>query len=271
MAVGFIPGWLSSTYRDLGNKFFGSGSQTAQDIATWANEPKFYEARPGQYMDSGLPKSSKEESSSEGVNWSKLFSDFGQSLNRTFESSARSAMDAERAAADRANAFTRSERLAAQDFSSRQAELAYQRSLSSAREANAFTRSERLAAQDFYERMSSTAYQRAMSDMRAAGLNPILAYTQGGASASSVSAGSGQVASAPAASSSGRSGAKASMSSAKSADQQLALGLVSMIGGLASNIISSGFDALFGLIPSVSRSSSSNINRNINRSVFWKG
>lgn len=79
---------------------------------------------------------------------------------------------------------------------------------SSAKQQQGFNAREAQKQRDFEERMSNTQYQRAMSDMRTAGLNPMLAFEQGGAGTPGGAAASGSAADIGGVASSALAGAK---------------------------------------------------------------
>lgn len=172
--------------------------------------------------------------------------------NRLSQQSAREAMafEAEQAALNREFQLRSQDRAAAYNSEQAATQRAFDEYLYN--KSAAYNAAEAQKNRDWQQYMSNTSYQRAMEDMRAAGLNPILAYSQGGASngsgaTASISGGSsGGMASLGTLSGSMASGRAASMRSDASA-QDLFTDVVSTLVYGITGLLSSGLSTVLQL------------------------
>lgn len=197
----------------------------------------------GTFIPSGSPASSV----------SDVLSQLFPSIKDTLLSLSNSSIQAEKAAADAANAFQWKLQKDEQSFNSAEALKAFERNQISADKQMAFQTAERLASQQEYRDLRDTQYQSAVADLAAAGLNPALGIAGlSGAPSSAPSPGSGAQAAASAAHASGGSARKADISSALGVQQRMVSSILSAAVTAAGNELSSstkyGTSGLTGIL-----------------------
>lgn len=119
--------------------------------------------------------------------------------------------DAQIEQAQATNEFNAEQAQITRDFNAAQAGINREWSAEQASRAMDFSGSQAQQQMDFQREMSGTSYQRAIADLQQAGLNPMLAYSQGGSSTPGGASGSSSMGSSSSASGPSASGTMANL------------------------------------------------------------